>query len=193
MFSIRDSSSIDEQRLVKRLRNGENGAMQEFYTLYANHLTAVCSRYIVDRDDLKDVFQEALIHIFSHIPDFEYRGPGSLKAWASRIVVNEALDFLKAKKHNQLMLTEADVAEEPDDETLTLSDIPPDVIQRMVRKLPIGYRTVFNLYVFENKSHSEIGRLLGIKESTSSSQYNRAKALLANMISQYINKEQLPR
>ena len=193
MFSIRDSSSIDEQRLVKRLRNGENGAMREFYTLYANHLTAVCSRYIVDRDDLKDVFQEALIHIFSHIPDFEYRGPGSLKAWASRIVVNEALDFLKAKKHNQLILTEADVAEEPDDETLTLSDIPPDVIQRMVKKLPIGYRTVFNLYVFENKSHSEIARLLGIKESTSSSQYNRAKALLANMISQYINKEQLPR
>ena len=193
MFSIRDSSSIDEQRLVKRLRNGENGAMQEFYTLYADHLTAVCSRYIVDRDDLKDVFQEALIHIFSHIPDFEYRGPGSLKAWASRIVVNEALDYLKAKKHHELMLVEEDIADEPYEETLTLSDIPPDVIQRMLKNLPIGYRTVFNLYVFENKSHREISRLLGIKESTSSSQYNRAKALLANMISQYINKEQLPR
>ena len=182
--------------MVKRLRNGENGAMQEFYTLYADHLTAVCSRYIVDRDDLKDVFQEALIHIFSHIPDFEYRGPGSLKAWASRIVVNEALDFLKTKKHNQLMLTEmgiADVVEEPDDETLTLSDIPPDVIQQMVKNLPIGYRTVFNLYAFENKSHSEIAHLLGIKESTSSSQYHRAKNLLANMISQYINKEQQSR
>ena len=190
MYSIRDSSSIDEQRLVKRLRNGENGAMQEFYTLYADHLTAVCSRYIVDRDDLKDVFQEALIHIFSHIPDFEYRGPGSLKAWASRIVVNEALDFLKAKKHNQLILTEADVAEEPDDETLTLSDIPPDEIQRMVKSLPLGYRTVFNLYVFENKSHREIAHLLGIKESTSSSQYNRAKSLLADKIRQYINKKQ---
>ena len=91
------------------------------------------------------------------------------------------------------MLVEEDIADEPYEETLTLSDIPPDVIQRMVKKLPIGYRTVFNLYVFENKSHREISRLLGIKESTSSSQYNRAKALLANMISQYINKEQLPR
>lgn len=176
--------------MVKRLRNGENGAMQEFYTLYADHLTAVCSRYIVDRDDLKDVFQEALIHIFSHIPGFEYRGPGSLKAWASRIVVNEALDYLKARKHKQLILAEADVAEESDEETLTLSDIPPDEIQRMVKSLPLGYRTVFNLYVFENKSHSEIAHLLGIKESTSSSQYNRAKSLLADKIRQYINKKQ---
>lgn len=176
--------------MVKRLRNGENGAMREFYTLYADHLTAVCSRYIVDRDDLKDVFQEALIHIFSHIPDFEYRGPGSLKAWASRIVVNEALDYLKAKKHHELMLVEEDIADEPYEETLTLSDIPPDVIQRMVKRLPIGYRTVFNLYVFENKSHSEIAHLLGIKESTSSSQYNRAKSLLADKIRQYINKKQ---
>ena len=190
MFSIRDSSSSNEQRLVKRLRNGENGAMGEFYTLYADHLTAVCSRYIVDRDDLKDVFQEALIHIFSHIPGFEYRGPGSLKAWASRIVVNEALDYLKARKHKQLILAEADVAEESDEETLTLSDIPPDEIQRMVKSLPLGYRTVFNLYVFENKSHSEIAHLLGIKESTSSSQYNRAKSLLADKIRQYINKKQ---
>lgn len=167
--------------------------MQEFYTLYADHLTAVGSRYIVDRDDLKDVFQDALINILSHISAFEYRGPGSLKAWASRIVVNEALDFLKARKHHEMMMVEEDIADEPYEETLTLSDIPPDVIQRMVKKLPIGYRTVFNLYVFENKSHSEISRLLGIKESTSSSQYNKAKALLANMIRQYINKEQQSR
>ena len=193
MFSIRDSSSIDEQRLVKRLRNGENGAMREFYTLYADHLTAVGSRYIVDRDDLKDVFQDALIKILSHITAFEYRGPGSLKAWASRIVVNEALDFLKARKHHEMMMVEEDIADEPYEETLTLSDIPPDVIQQMVKSLATGYRTVFNLYVFENKSHSEISRLLGIKESTSSSQYNKAKALLANMIRQYINKEQQSR
>ena len=191
MFTIGQSNN--EQRLVKRLRNGENGAMREFYTLYADHLTAVCSRYIVDRDDLKDVFQEALIHIFSHIPDFEYRGPGSLKAWATRIVVNKALDYLKARKHKQLILTEADVAEEPDEETLTLSDIPPDVIQQMVKSLATGYRTVFNLYVFENKSHREIARLLGIKESTSSSQFNRAKSLLIRMIRQYIDKEQQSR
>lgn len=191
MFSIGHSS--DEQRLVKRLRNGENGAMREFYTLYANHLTAVCSRYIVDKDDLKDVFQDALIHIFTHIQDFDYRGAGSLKAWASRIVVNEAIDFLKASKHHELTLLNTDIAEEISEEVTTLSDIPPDVIQQYIKSLPTGYRTVFNLYVFENKSHREIARLLGIKESTSSSQFNRAKSLLIRMIRQYIDKEQQSR
>lgn len=191
MFS--SEHSHDEQRLVKRLRNGENGAMQEFYTHYANHLTSICSRYIVEREDLKDVFQDALIHIFTHIADFEYRGTGSLKAWASRIMVNEALKFLKASKRHELMLTEVQVTEDYDEEVPPLNDIPPDVIQQMVKSLPTGYRTVFNLYVFENKSHSEIALLLGIKEGTSSSQFSRAKSLLARKIRQYINKEQLPR
>ena len=67
------------------------------------------------------------------------------------------------------------------------------MIQQMIKSLPTGYRTVFNLYVFENKSHSEIAHLLGIKEKTSSSQFSRAKNLLASMIRQYINKEQLSR
>lgn len=191
MFYIGHSN--DEQRLVKRLRNGENAAMQEFYTHYANYLTAVCSRYIVDRENLKDVFQEALIHIFTHIADFEYRGAGSLKAWASRIMVNEALDFLKASKRQELMLVETELTEEPFEEVPSLNDIPPDVILQMVKNLPTGYRTVFNLYVFENKSHSEIAHLLGIKESSSSSQFCRAKSLLAKMIRQYNNKEQLSR
>lgn len=190
MFTIGQSSN--EQRLVKRLRNGENGAMQEFYSLYANRLTAVCSRYIVDKDDLKDVFQDAFIHILSHIRDFEYRGAGSLQAWASKIVVNEALSFLKIKKQHELLFSD-DVAEIPEEETPDFNDIPPEVIQQMIQSLPTGYRTVFNLYVFEQKSHGEIAQLLGVKEGTSSSQFSRAKSLLARMIKQYINKEQLTR
>ena len=75
----------------------------------------------------------------------------------------------------------------------SFSDIPPDVIQQMIKSLPTGYRTVFNLYVFENKSHSEIARLLGIKEGSSSSQFSRARSLLARMVREYYNKEQLSR
>ena len=77
--------------MVKRLRNGENGAMREFYSLYADLLATLCSRYIPDEDDMKDVFQESLIRIFTHIADFSYQGAGSLRAWASRIVINESL------------------------------------------------------------------------------------------------------
>ena len=188
MFEI---GNLDEQRLAKRLRNGENGAMREFYSLYAERLTAICSRYIPDKDDMKDVFQESLIRIFTHISDFSYRGEGSLQAWASKIIINEALNFLKETKRHELLLLD-DAVEEPEDDDPPIEEIPPDEIQRMVSQLPTGYRTVFNLYVFEDKSHQEIASLLGIKETTSASQLSRAKNLLAKMIREYHN-QQFPR
>lgn len=166
--------------------------MREFYTLYAEQLAGVCSRYITDENDMKDVFQESLIHIITHISSFTYRGSGSLRAWASRIVVNESLRFLKDTKRHELLLLDHEVADEPEDDDPPISDVPPDEIHRMVSLLPIGYRTVFNLYVFENKSHQEIASLLGIGEKSSASQLSRAKILLAKMIRQY-NDKHLPR
>lgn len=189
MFEIRNK---DEQRLVKRLRNGENGAMREFYSLYADLLATLCSRYIPDEDDMKDVFQESLIRIFTHIADFSYQGAGSLRAWASRIVINESLKYLKETKRHELMLLEQDVADEPEDDDPPISDIPPEVIQRLINELPTSYRTIFNLYVFENKTHQEIATMLGIKEKSSASQLCRAKNLLAKMIKAY-NKQYDPR
>jgi DNA-directed RNA polymerase specialized sigma subunit len=81
----------EEQRLVKRLQEGDKIAAREFYALYADSLAGVCARYIADEEDQKDVFQNALVHIFSHIVDFEYRGTGSLEAWATKVMVNESL------------------------------------------------------------------------------------------------------
>lgn len=182
----------NEQRLAERLRNGENGAMREFYSLYADQLAGICARYIPDHQDMKDVFQESLIRIITNISDFDFRGSGSLKAWASRVVVNESLRFLNNTKRQELRLLDYDVADEPEEDDPPISDIPPDEIQRMVSQLPTGYRTVFNLYVFEHRSHQEIASLLSIKETTSASQLSRAKNLLAKMIREY-NNQQFPR
>lgn len=162
--------------------------MREFYSLYAGYLTGVCSRYVTDADDMKDVFQESLIHIITHIADFSYRGDGSLRAWATKIVVNESLRFLRNTKRNELMLLDREVPDMPEEDDPPISDVPPDVIHSMVSQLPTGYRMVFNLYVFENKSHREIAALLGIKEKSSASQLSRAKNLLAKMIRQYNDK-----
>ena len=181
----------DEQRLVQQLRNGENGAMEEFYTRYAPYLKGVCSRYIVSRDDAKDVLQNALIRIFTHIADFKYKKQGSLKTWASKIIANEALRFLR--KQQELMEQAIDQTDVPEEDDPPIEDIPPEVIQEMIRQLPTGYRTVFNLYVFEDKTHEEIARLLGISINTSSSQLCRAKNMLADMIREYNDKKRLPR
>ena len=174
----------EEQRLVKRLQEGDKTAAREFYARYGDSLASVCARYIADEEDLKDVIQNALVHIFSHIDDFKYRGDGSLEAWATKVMVNESLKFLRTRRQHELLQPDYDIIDESDDD-LSLSDIPPAIFLQMLNRLPTGYRTVLNLYVFEGKSHQEIARLLGIKKDSSASQLVRAKVLLGKMIKKY--------
>lgn len=176
----------EEQRLVKRLQEGDKTAAREFYTRYGGSLAGVCVRYIADEEDVKDVIQNALVHIFSHITDFKYRGNGSLEAWVVRIAVNESLKFLRTKVQYELLQPDYDVIDDSEDDP-SVRDIPPDIIRQMLNRLPTGYRTVLNLYVFEGKSHQEIASLLGIKKDSSASQLLRAKSMLAQMIRKYNN------
>ena len=157
--------------------------MKTLYGQYVGYLTAVCARYVPDDDEVKDILQEAFIKIFQSMNRFSWRGEGSLKAWMTRIVVNDSLKFLRRKKPLPLSAT---LSEPLDDEDPPFEAVPLPVIQDMIRKLPDGYRTVFNLFVFEDKSHKEIASLLGIKENSSASQLFHAKSLLARWIKDYI-------
>jgi RNA polymerase sigma-70 factor (ECF subfamily) len=183
---VHHTGSNDEQRLAELIRRGDNAAMRDFCSLYVPHLKAICTRYVTDSEDASDVLQETLISIVTHISDFHYLGQGSLKAWATRIAVNESLNYIRRNRRQELTLQEQyidDIAEEEEDPPI--EDIPPEVIQQMVRQLPTGYRTVFNLYVFEDKSHQEIAQLLGTSVKTSISQLHKAKNLLSQMIQTY--------
>ena len=175
----------EERRLVKRLQESDKTAAREFYALYADTMAGVCSRYIADEEDLKDVFQNALVHIFSHITDFKYCGAGSLEAWATKVVVNESLKFLRTKKQHEMLPMDDDVLDEVEEEILSFDEVSSDTIRDMLSRLPTGYRTVLNLYVFEGKSHQEIAHLLGIKKDSSASQLLRARKMLAKMIRKY--------
>lgn len=177
--------SNDEQRLAEQIRRGDNAAMREFCSLYVPHLKAICTRYVTDSEDASDVLQETLISIVTHISDFHYLGQGSLKAWATRIAVNESLNYIRRNRRQELTLQEQYIDDIAEEEDPPIEDIPPEVIQQMVRQLPTGYRTVFNLYVFEDKSHQEIAQLLGTSVKTSISQLHKAKNLLAQMIQTY--------
>lgn len=174
-----------EQALLKKISSGDISAMKEFYNNYSGYLTTVCSRYIFNVDDVKDVLQESFIKIFKSISKFTYKGVGSLKAWSSRIVVNESLKFLKEKE--KLNIINSPIWDLPDigEEEADFEQIPASVILEMIRALPMGYRTVFNLYIFEEKSHKEIASILHITESTSASQLHRAKRILAKQINEY--------
>lgn len=168
--------------MVRLVSRGEERGRRELYLRYAGKLTAVASRYITDSDTVKDVLQEAFIRIFERFDSFSYRGEGSLRAWLTRVVSNCALQTLR--KENRL-LVDRDIPDSIQDDDPDADDVPMDVLQNMIRRLPDGYRTVFNLYVFEQMPHKEIAGLLGIKENSSASQLLRAKALLAREIKEY--------
>ena len=181
---------IREQELIKSSIRGDADARRALYDRYVQYLSAVCSRYITDRADAKDVLQEALVKIFQSLDRFEWRGEGSLKSWMTRIVVNECLKFLRDNRKLDMFVTMPELPDVPDekddDAEISVEDVPPDVIHSMIRELPDGYRTVFNLFVIEGRSHREIAKVLGISEATSASQFHRAKKILSKRIREYV-------
>lgn len=179
------SENESEQGIVRGIRKGDRSAMKFLYCRYVGCLTAVCSRYVVVPDDVKDVLQDCFVKIFASIDKFEWRGDGSLKAWMVRIVVNESLKFLKRSKQLDALSYEWELPDVADEEEPEVGDVPASVVQEMLCQLPVKYRTVFNLYVLEQKSHKEIAALLNIKEGTSASQLYRAKVMLAKKIREY--------
>ena len=190
-----NSAGANEQRLVRDIIKGNREAMQELYSLTVGAMTAVCSRYVVDPDDVKDVLQESYLKAFSSIGTFAPRSEGSLQAWLRRIVVNESLLLLRRKKKlNQLVRLDTvkdeqeDVASENELSSRT-STMDIENLMAMVRELPAGYRTIFNLFAIERLSHSQIASMLGISEGTSASQYHRARKLLSQKIIDHQNKK----
>lgn len=175
--------NLSEAELLNLVRSGDASGMRAFYERYVGYLTAVCSRYVPDRAAVKDILQEAFVKVFDRIGSFEYRGEGSVRAWLHRIVVNDSLKYLRANGKMQYV---EDLPDLEDEQMDSLPDVPVAVVAEMIKGLPDGYRTVFNLFVFEKKSHREIAELLGIKEDSSASQFFRARAMLAKKIKEYV-------
>lgn len=178
------SKNITEQQLVQRLFSKDRFAWKEFYDSYSSGLTYVCMRYIKEPEDVRDVLQNSFVKMFHAIGTFEYKGSGALKAWSTRIVINESLQQLRSSSKFEIVCTPEDLSNE-EEEDPDLMNIPESDILEMIRSLPDGYRTVFNLYVFEQKSHKEIAKLLAIAENSSASQFHRAKKMLMQKINSY--------
>ena len=177
------------EQLVERIRQKDQRAMSQFYQTYVKELSSVCYRYVPDEDDAKDVLQNSFVKIFTSISTMEYRDEKAFKGWLVRIVANEALMFLRNKK--KLFLVEQNErANEIEEENLDTERISADELHQLISELPDGYRTVLNLYVFENYSHRQIAELLGIKESTSASQLYYAKQWLARRIKELMSEKE---
>lgn len=178
---------MNEIELSEGCRQGDNRARKQLYEQYAGRMLAVCLRYVADRDTAQDLLHDGFIKIFDSFDKFTWRGEGSLRAWMERIMINLSLQFLRK---NDVISQSTDIEdvpevyEEPDAGDVEL--IPQDVLMGFINDLPVGYRTVFNLYTFEDKSHREIAELLNINEKSSASQLFRAKGVLAKRVKEWL-------
>ncbi|MBO6249620.1 MAG: RNA polymerase sigma factor [Bacteroidales bacterium] len=181
-----------EIQVIQRARDGDRKAVRDLYDRYSGYLASVCSRFLTDGGDIKDVLQDSFVKIFSSLDKFDYRGEGSLKAWMRQILVNECLKMMRRRRKSVPIQFEGELPDEvAEDEVVDPPDageIPAKVIQEMIRDLPEGYRTVLNLYALEDKSHKEISEMLGISENTSASKLFRARQLLAKKLKEYKEK-----
>ncbi|MDQ3551037.1 MAG: sigma-70 family RNA polymerase sigma factor [Bacteroidota bacterium] len=171
---------MTEEALLQGCLKNKATAQRELYTKYSVKMLPVCYRYAHNREDAEDMLQEGFIKVFSQIHTFESRG--SLEGWIRRIVVHTCINILKKnKKFNDsvdlIHATSLQVREEN-----IPSIIQAKQVIECIRILPLGYRTVLNLYAIEGYSHREIGNMLDIEESTSRSQYTRAKAMLEDIL-----------
>ncbi len=170
---------MTDEQIVKGCINKNAIAQKNLYEKFARKMMGVCLRYCDSSEEAEDVVQNGFISIFENIESF--KGTGSLEGWVRKIMVNTALTNIrknkKLKQNIELDSVEFMIPSNTHSESLEAKDL-----LKIIQTLPIGFKTVFNLYAIEGYSHKEIGDMLNISEGTSKSQYSRAKAHLQKII-----------
>ena len=171
---------MNEKELIEACKNNDVRAQKLLYETFSRKMMSVCLRYADNREMAEDFLQDGFIKVFSSIRSYSYEG--SFEGWMRRIFVNTALEALRK---NDLLRNGVELnALEPQQEAdySAVEKISADELMELIAQLPPGFRTVFNMFAIEGYSHREIAETLNINESTSRSQYTRAKRLLQKWI-----------
>jgi len=184
-----DKLPMNEKQLIAGCRHGETLARRKLYELYAPAMMSVCMRYLNNKETAKDILQEGFIKIYTKIDT--YSGTGSFAGWVRRVFVTTALEYLRDNTSLNLMSVNLDEHNNDieDIDASILDYLSADDILTCVAGLPNGFRTVFNLFAIEGYTHSEIAKMLNIKESTSRSQFIRARKILQRNVQSLIMQE----
>jgi RNA polymerase sigma-70 factor (ECF subfamily) len=171
---------MTEEALLHGCITNQASAQRALYDKYSHKMFAVCYRYGHNREDAEDMLQEGFIKVFSQIHKFENRG--ALEGWIRRIMIHTCINILKKNKrfNESVDLIHAGNLQVREDSIPSI--VQAKEVVECIRMLPMGYRTVLNLYAIEGFSHKEIAEMLDVEESTSRSQYTRAKAMLEDIL-----------
>src|SRR6476661_3276341 len=178
---------MDHYALVKECLKGRPSAQKELYQQFAGPMLNICYRYTKSMADAEDVLQEGFVKVFLNL--HQYRFQGELGGWIRRIMVTTAINYLKRNAQYQSDLSYTDMALHPVSTDNPEITVDAKELAELIRQLPPGYQTIFNLHAVEGYTHVDIGKMLGIQEGTSRSQYARARALLVSWLQKRDNSK----
>ncbi|MFN0031953.1 MAG: RNA polymerase sigma factor [Flavobacteriales bacterium] len=183
------------QALIDGCLKGDRKSQQALHKMFYGKMKALCMRYTRDNDQAMDVTQEGFVKVFTNLE--KYTGVGSFEGWMRRIMVNLSIDRFRRLKHDFVLLGEnqhledweEEDEEEEEDEMDAIYDIRPEQIVDAMQQLSPAYRTVFNLYVYENYTHQDIAEALGISVGTSKSNYSKARRNMKKLLLKELKKK----
>ena len=180
-YVIKMSEIHSETEAIARAKKGDPIAQRYLYQKYRTKWYMICLRYLPNKADAEDALQNGLIHIFSKLDQFD-PNLGEFAGWTSRIVANDCIISIR-KNHKNLVVQKIE-NDLPvcDHEENVLDKISREEILKMIQSLPTGYRTIFNMFVFEGYAHKEIAEHLSISEGTSKSQLFKARKMLQALL-----------
>lgn len=170
---------MDENELyqiIKKCIDGDRNSQKWIFSTYAPKMMTVCLRYTKERADAEDVLQDAFVKVFTKMKQFSFNG--SFEGWIRRIMVHTAIRFLEYKKQHVSLETTGSLRTDDYDPYINEKSGDEQKILAIINTLPVGYRSVINMYVFEGFDHNEIAGILNISASTSRSQLTKARKLL---------------
>lgn len=171
---------MEDYDLVRACIKGNPRAQKALFDKYAQKMFSVCLRYMRKTEEAEDALQDSFIKIFCKLPNFKYEGV--LEGWIRRIVVNSCLDQIRKNSKFLNDVQAEEVEYKLDQNSFIVENLMAQDLMNLIQKMPDGYRVVFNMFAIEGFSHQEISEHLGITESTSKSQYLRARAYLRDRI-----------
>ncbi len=183
------------QALIDGCLKEDRKSQQALHKMFYGKMKAVCLRYTRDNDQAMDVVQEGFVKVFTNLE--KYTGVGSFEGWMRRIMVNLSIDRFRRLKHDFVLLGDNQNLEEwedevdddaEDNEMDAIYDITPEQIIDAMQQLSPAYRTVFNLYVYENYTHQDIAEALGISVGTSKSNYAKARKNVKKLLLKDLKK-----
>ena len=171
---------MDDNTLVKECLNENSKAQKALFDKFAPKMLSVCLRYMKNTEQAEDALQDGFIKVFRYLKSYE--NTGALEGWIRRIIVNTCLDELKKNKKLLLNVSVEEVEYKLESNDFVKEQMMADDLLKLIQSMPEGYRVIFNMFAIEGYAHQEIATKLGISESTSKSQYLRARGYLRERI-----------